>query len=96
MSDAKPRSTYEGPPATLADHAAQGFRLKPRCRRCWHEGMAMTPQELAERYHVPMTTSHPAIEKRLVCVESGERAGYLQIENPAVTGRGQEKDAPPR
>ncbi len=56
----------------------------------------MTPQELAERYHVPMTTSHPAIEKRLVCVECGERAGYLQIENPAVTGRGQEKDAPPR
>jgi hypothetical protein len=80
------RARYSGPPATLADHDAVGFRLTPICRKCWHHGPTMTPAELAERLDVPMTTSHPELERRLRCTRCGERAGYLALENPHVRG----------
>jgi hypothetical protein len=84
MTEQRPRSQYDGPPATLADHAAAGFGLAPTCKRCWHVGATMTPEQIAQRFGVPMTTSHPEIERRLVCAKCGARAGYLQLINPLM------------
>jgi hypothetical protein len=87
MNQNQPRRTaYTDPPATLADHEAVGFRLTPICRRCWHQGSTMTPREFAERFAVPMTASHPELERRLRCSACGERAGYFALENPHVRG----------
>lgn len=76
-----------GPPATLADDAANGFGLTPICRRCWHVGETRAPEAWADALGVPMTASRIAVQARLTCGACGERAAYFHIENPAVKPR---------
>ncbi len=82
------RANYSGPPATLADHAREGFKLTPICRRCWHQGTTVTPAEVADRFAVPMTIAVNQVASRLVCRPCGAREGYFHLENPHVRSGG--------
>lgn len=80
----RPRASYDGPPATLADHAREDFGLTPICRRCWHQGSSLTPAEVADRFGVSMMAYVNQVASRLVCKSCGARAGYFHLENPHV------------
>lgn len=69
---------------TLEAMAAQGFKIEPTCRACWHRGEVYDPLAFAERFAVPPATPMLIVQAALRCTACSLPAGYFHGHNPAV------------